>query len=153
MLTKKHHKLLNPAGWPRPFGYSNGVLAEGKLIFVAGQAGWDMHGEVVSDDLVEQVEQALANVAAVLTEAGAMPDHVVRMVWHVKDMSAYRARQTRIAEVYRELFAEHSPAMTLIEVGDLYEARAQVQIEATAVLPDSPRAGRFLPATGRRSET
>jgi enamine deaminase RidA (YjgF/YER057c/UK114 family) len=140
MLAKKHHRLLNPAGWPRPSGYSNGILAQGRLIFVAGQVGWDLSGQLVSDDLVEQIEQALANVAAVLTEAGAMPEHVVRLTWYVKDKNAYRARQEEIGEVYRELFADYYPAMTLVEVSDLYEDGALVEIEATAVLPEGSTA-------------
>lgn len=127
-------KVLNPAGWPRPSGYSNGVVAQGKLVFVAGQIGWNLKGEIVSDDLVEQIEQALSNVAAVLTEAGAMPEDVVRLTWYVTDKAEYKARQREIGDVYKELFADHYPAMTLVEVSDLLEDGALIEIEATAVL-------------------
>jgi enamine deaminase RidA (YjgF/YER057c/UK114 family) len=135
-MRKRPLRILNPSGWPRPSGYSNGVAAHGTFVFVAGQIGWDLKGRLVSDDLVEQVAQALANVTAVLTEAGAMPEDVVRLTWYVLDRAAYRERQGDIGYVYRELFGNHFPAMTLVEVSGLLEDGALVEIEATAVLPE-----------------
>ncbi|MDX1420216.1 MAG: RidA family protein [Rubricoccaceae bacterium] len=127
--------VLHPPGWARPSGYSNGILAEGRLVFIAGQIGWDAEQRLVSPDLVPQAEQALRNVAAVLAEAGARPEHVARMTWYVTDKRAYLAASQAIGEAYRAVFGRHYPAMTLVEVADLLEDGARVEIEATAVLP------------------
>jgi enamine deaminase RidA (YjgF/YER057c/UK114 family) len=128
-------QFLQPPGWAKPKGYTNGVLAEGRLVFVAGQIGWDAAQRLVSDDLVEQTAQALHNVAAVLAEAGAEPGYVVRMTWYVTDKRAYLAASRDIGRAYRAVFGDHYPAMTLVEVADLLEDGARVEIEATAVLP------------------
>jgi len=127
--------FLQPPDWVRPSGYSNGVLAEGRLVFVAGQIGWDARQRLVSDDLAEQTEQALRNVAAVLAEAGGRPEHVARMTWYVTDKRAYNAATRDIGRAYRAVFGAHYPAMTLVQVADLLEDGALVEIEAPAVVP------------------
>jgi enamine deaminase RidA (YjgF/YER057c/UK114 family) len=128
-------QILQPPGWPRPRGYANGVAAEGRLVFVAGQIGWDATGRVVSDDLVEQVRQTLENTLAVLREGGAGPQHVARMTWYVTDKREYLAHAREIGETYRSLMSRHYPAMAVVEVKALVEDRAQVEIETTAVVP------------------
>jgi enamine deaminase RidA (YjgF/YER057c/UK114 family) len=128
-------QILQPPGWPRPRGYANGVAAEGRLVFVAGQIGWDATGRVVSDDLVEQFRQTLENTLAVLREAGAGPEHVARMTWYVTDKQEYLARAPELGEVYRGLMGRHYPAMAVVEVKALIEDRAKVEIETTAVVP------------------
>ncbi len=128
-------KVLQPAGWAAPRGYANGVAASGTMIFVAGQIGWNAQGGFDSDDLVDQVRQALLNVRAVLAEAGAEPAHIVRMTWYVTDRREYLARGREIGAVYRELIGSYSVAMSALEVGALMEERARVEIEVTAVVP------------------
>jgi enamine deaminase RidA (YjgF/YER057c/UK114 family) len=128
-------QILQPPDWPRPRGYANGVAAEGRLVFVAGQIGWDTTGRVVSDDLVEQLRQTLENTLAVLREAGAGPEHVTRMTWYVTDRREYLARARELGEVYRALMGRHYPAMAVVEIKALIEDRAKVEIEATAVVP------------------
>jgi enamine deaminase RidA (YjgF/YER057c/UK114 family) len=127
--------IVQPEGWDQPKGYSNGILAAGRFLAVAGQVGWNERGEFVSDDFVAQAGQALRNVLAIVAAAGGAPQHVVRLTWYVSDKRAYRAAQREIGLVYRELFGSHYPAMTLVEVKSLLEDRAVVEIEATAVLP------------------
>ena len=127
--------IVQPEGWNQPKGYSNGFLAAGRLLAVAGQVGWNEREEFVSDDFAAQAGQALRNVLAVVTAAGGAPQHVVRLTWYVTDKRAYRAAQREIGLAYRELFGSHYPAMTLVEVKGLLEDRAVVEIEATAVLP------------------
>jgi enamine deaminase RidA (YjgF/YER057c/UK114 family) len=126
-------RVLQPPGWPRPRGYANGVLAEGRLVFVGGMIGWDETG-TFADGLAEQVRQALANVVAVLEEAGAGPEHVARLTWYVTDREEYLASQKEIGAAYREVMGRHFPAMAVVQVTALVEARAKVEIEATAVL-------------------
>jgi enamine deaminase RidA (YjgF/YER057c/UK114 family) len=128
--------ILQPSDWARPSGYSTGIAARGTLVFVAGQIGWDAEQRLVSRDLAPQTEQALRNIAAVLAEAGGRPEHVVRMTWYVTDKHAYNAAAKEIGRAYRAVFGAHFPAMTLVEVADLLEDGALVEIEATAVLPD-----------------
>lgn len=130
-------RIVQPPGWPRPRGYSNGIAASGEHLFVAGQIGWDERGEFVSDDFADQTARALRNVAAVLSAAGFRPEHVVRLTWYVTDKAEYLAAGERVGAAYREIFAGHYPAMTLVEVRALLEDRAKVEIEATAV-KDSP---------------
>ncbi len=125
---------LQPPDWPQPRGYANGIVAEGRIVFVAGQIGWDARGEFETDDFVGQVRQALLNVVAVLAEAGATPDRIARMTWYITDKLAYRASLTEIGRVYREVIGVHYPAMTLVQVAALLEDRAKVEIEATAVI-------------------
>ncbi len=129
--------LVHPAGWASPRGYANGVVARGHTVFVAGQIGWDpVSGAFASDELAAQVEQALANVAAVLRAAGAEPHHVARMTWYITDKGAYLASLREIGRVYRAVFGAHYPAMSVVVVAGLLEDRARVEIEATAVVPD-----------------
>ena len=128
-------QLVQPAGWPRPRGYANGVVAEGRLVSIAGQIGWDASGRLCSDEFVAQARQALTNVVAVLGAAGARPEHLVRLTWYVVDKREYRAAQRQVGQVYREVIGAHYPAMTLVQVADLLEDGARVEIEATAVIP------------------
>jgi enamine deaminase RidA (YjgF/YER057c/UK114 family) len=131
-------QFLRPEGWAPPRGYADGVAAEGRLVFVAGQVGWNAERQFETDDFVGQVEQALANVVTVLHTAGAGPEHLVRMTWYVTDKAAYVARQKEIGQAYRRTVGRHYPAMTLLVVAGLLEDRALVEIEATAVLPARP---------------
>lgn len=128
-------RIIQPDGWTRPSGYSNGIAAQGEQIFIAGQIGWNERQELVSDDFVEQTAQALRNVVAVLRAAGAAPEHLVRMTWYVTDKREYAARPKEIGQAYREIVGSVYPAMTLVQVADLLEDRAKVEIEATAVRP------------------
>jgi enamine deaminase RidA (YjgF/YER057c/UK114 family) len=130
------HRILQPAAWAAPRGYANGVEAQGRVVIVAGQIGWNPEAAAFeTDDFVGQVDQALRNVAAVLAEAGAGPEHLVRMTWYVTDRAAYVANTRAIGRVWRESFGRHYPAMTLVVVAGLLEERAKVEIEATAVVP------------------
>jgi enamine deaminase RidA (YjgF/YER057c/UK114 family) len=126
-------RILQPPGWPRPRGYANGVLGEGRVVFVAGQIGWDEQGRF-GEGLVGQVAQALRNVLAVLAEAGAGPAEVARMTWYVTDMTAFRAAGAPLGVVWRELMGRHYPAMAVVGVTELVEPAALVEIEATAVI-------------------
>jgi enamine deaminase RidA (YjgF/YER057c/UK114 family) len=130
-------RFLQPPGWKTPTGYSNGVAAEGTIVFVAGQIGWNVNEEFESDDLASQTRQALANVVAVLAEAGATPEMIARMTWYVTDKRAYLAARREIGVAYLDLIGRHFPAMTLVEVAALLEDRARVEIEVTAVIPRS----------------
>ena len=134
-------RFLNPPGWAPPKGYSNGVAARGTLVFVGGQVGWNAQQRFESDDFVEQARQALANVVAVLAEAGALPEHLVRMTWYVVDRDEYVASYRALGSIYRETIGRHFPAMTAFEVKALVEPRARIEIEATAVVPDAPAPG------------
>ena len=132
-------QLLQPAHWARPKGYANGVavsLAQGRQVFVAGMIGWDAQGHFHADDLVAQVRQALQNAVEVLAEAGARPEHIVRMTWYLTDRREYLLRGKEIGAVYRELIGSFNAAMTAVQVSALMEDRAQVEIEVTAVIPD-----------------
>lgn len=126
---------VQPAGWPRPKGYANGVIARGRTLFVAGQIGWLPDGTFASDDLVDQFGQALANVLAVVAAAGGGPEHVARMTVYVTDLPAYRASLASLGPVWKQHMGKHFPAMALVGVAGLVELRAKVEIEATAVLP------------------
>lgn len=127
--------ILQPAGWPRPSGYANGVAAEGRLVFIAGQIGWDETGTLVSDGLVAQIEQVLRNILAVLAEAGGEARHLTRLTWYLTDLDEYLDNQKEIGAVWREAIGRHYPAMTVLAVAGLLEPRAKVEIEATAVIP------------------
>lgn len=129
-------QILLPPSWARPRGYSNGILAHGKLVFVAGQIGWDAQCRFQTSDLTEQVRQALENVVAVLAQAGARPEHIVRMTWYVIDKHEYIAAYPSIGAVYRQVIGAHYPVMTAVQVSALLEDQAKVEIEATAVIPD-----------------
>lgn len=128
-------RIIQPEGWKRPRGYSNGVAARGELIFVAGQIGWNEREEIVSGDFAEQAAQALRNVIAVLHAAGATPEHIVRMTWYVTDKREYAAAAKRIGEAYKTIIGDSYPAMTLVQVADLLEDGAKVEIEVSAVKP------------------
>ena len=128
-------EFLHPPHWMRPSGYSNGVAAEGRQIFVAGQIAWDAERQIVSDDFVAQVEQALRNIVHVLAEAGARPEDLVRLTWYVVDKREYLARSNEVGEAYRRVIGRHFPAMTLVQVAAMVDDRAKVEIEATAVVP------------------
>jgi len=127
-------RRLQPPGWPEPRGYANGVEASGRLVFVAGQIGWDETGTFVSDALAAQVEQALRNVVAVLAEAGAGPEHVVRLTWYVTSRNEYLETIKDVGAAYRSVMGRTFPPMSVVEVSALMEAAAKVEIEATAVL-------------------
>ena len=127
--------FIQPEGWVRPRGYSNGVLAEGKILSVAGQIGWNERCEFVSDEFLPQAIQALRNIVAVVRAAGGEPEHVVRFTWYVTDKREYLAAARELGAAYKELFGNHYPAMALVQVAALLEDRAKVEIEATAVLP------------------
>lgn len=131
-------QILNPAEWDKPKGYANGIAVEGRQIFVAGQIGWNAQAQFDSDDLVDQTRQALRNIVRVLAEAGARPEHIVRLTWYVVDKHDYMARNADLGKVYREILGRHYPAMTLVQVASLLEDRAKVEIEATAVIPPAP---------------
>ena len=130
-------QLLHPKHWARTRGFSHGVAAEGRQVFVAGQVGWNVRQEIVGDDFVAQVEQALHNVVDILAEADARPEHLVRLTWYVCDKQEYLKRSSEVGEVYRRIIGRHFPAMTLVQVAALVEDRARVEIEATAVVPKS----------------
>ena len=128
-------RVLQPAGWAPAKGYANGVEASGRQIFVAGQIGWNAASQFDSDDLVAQVRQALTNIVAVLAEANAKPEHIVRMTWYLTDKREYLARGKEIGRAYRELIGDFGVAMSAVQVVALIEDRAQVEIEITAVVP------------------
>jgi enamine deaminase RidA (YjgF/YER057c/UK114 family) len=123
-----------PQGWPRPKGYANGVIAQGRMLFIAGMIGWDAQGRFHSDDFAEQARQALENIAQVLKEAGGRGDNIVRMTWYVTDKREYLAAAREVGRAFREVIGHYDIAMTAVEVRALMEDRAKVEIEATAVL-------------------
>ncbi len=127
-------QVLDPKDWKPAIGYANGIMATGKQIFVGGQIGWNAQQVFTTDDLVLQVEQTLKNILAVLAEADAGPEHIVRMTWFVVDKQDYLAKRRAIGAVYRDLIGRHFPAMTLVQVADLLEDQAKVEIEVTAVI-------------------
>ena len=127
-------RVLQPATWARPRGYANGIVADGKTIFLAGQIGWDADGKF-AEGLAAQVGQALTNIVTLLAEAAAGPEHLVRLTWFVTDLRAYRENQLTIGSAYRRVIGRHFPAMSVIGVSQLVEPAALVEIEATAVLP------------------
>jgi enamine deaminase RidA (YjgF/YER057c/UK114 family) len=129
-------KILQPAAWPRPRGYSNGVMASGKTVCVAGMIGWDAQCQFQTDDFAGQVRQALENIVAVLNEAGAKPEHIVRMTWYVTDKREYLAAAREIGLAFRETIGSFNAAMTAVQVSALIEDRAKVEIEVTAVIPE-----------------
>ena len=133
-MNDNEFEILHPKEWPAPKGYANGIVAEGRQVFIAGQIGWNEHAKLVSDDFVAQAEQALKNIVQILAEAGGEPRHLVRMTWYLTSKSEYAARQKEIGQVYRRVIGRHFPAMTAVVVAGLLEERAQLEIEATAVI-------------------
>lgn len=131
------HEIIQPEGWPRPSGYSNGISARGRIIAVAGQIGWNPTTlEFSSDGFVDQLRTALDNVVAVLRAAGAEPAHVIRMTWYITDRHGYVENTQLIGEVYREVFGRNYPALAVVIVAGLIENEAKIEIEATAVIPE-----------------
>lgn len=134
-MTEKGLDILHPKEWPAPKGYSNGIAAEGRQVYIAGQIGWNDQCKLVSGDLVAQLEQALTNIVRVLAEAGGEPRHLTRLTWFLTDKAGYMARQQEIGQAYRRVLGRHFPAMTAVIVAGLLEEGAKVEIEATAVIP------------------
>jgi enamine deaminase RidA (YjgF/YER057c/UK114 family) len=129
-------QVVNPEGWPRPKGYANAVVAQGRLVFIAGMIGWDSEGRFHSDEFGAQARQALQNVAEALRAAGGKPENIVRMTWYVTDKREYLAAGREVGQAFREIIGAYNAAMTAVEVTALMEDRAKVEIECTAVLPD-----------------
>jgi enamine deaminase RidA (YjgF/YER057c/UK114 family) len=127
-------QVLQPSGWPMPKGYANGMAADGRLVVTGGVIGWDTQGHV-APDFVAQVRQTLSNIAEILAEGGAKPEHLVRLTWYVVDIEEYLASLKELGRVYRDIFGTHYPAMALVQVVRLVEKEARVEIEATAVVP------------------
>ena len=127
-------QLLNPPHWKKPKGYSNGIVAQGRQIFVGGQIGWNKDQVFESIDFVGQCEQALINIIEVLAQANAKPEHLVRLTWYVVDKTVYLQQQKALGQVYRKVIGRHFPAMTMVQVAGLIEDQALVEIEATAVI-------------------
>ena len=128
-------EFLQPPGWARARGYSNGVAASGRTVCVSGMIGWDGQCAFHTDDFAGQTRQALHNVVAVLAEAGAGPEHIVRMTWYVLDKKEYLAASKEVGQAYRDVIGRHFPAMTAVQVAGLMEDRARVEIEVTAIVP------------------
>jgi enamine deaminase RidA (YjgF/YER057c/UK114 family) len=129
-------RCVQPPHWPRPKGYANGVVASGRTVFVSGMIGSNALGKVVSEDFVKQARQTLKNIVEVLSEAGAQPEHIVRMNWYVVDKHEYLGAYEELGIVYREIIGRHYPAMTAVQVTSLIEDTARLEIEVTAVIPD-----------------
>ena len=127
-------QVLQPSGWPQPKGYSNGIVAEGRLVVTGGVVGWDVAGRFAGG-FVAQVRQALENIVAILAEGGARPDHLVRLTWYVVDMDEYLSNLKALGKVYRDVIGTHYPSMALVQVVRLVETSARLEIEATAVVP------------------
>jgi enamine deaminase RidA (YjgF/YER057c/UK114 family) len=129
------HTFLHPKSWKQPKGFANGIVAEGRMVFLAGQIGWDAEQKFESLDFVAQARQALTNIVALVEEAGGKAEHVTRMTWFVVDKQEYLSRLSDLGDAYRSVMGLHFPAMTLVQVVALVEDQARVEIEATAVLP------------------
>jgi enamine deaminase RidA (YjgF/YER057c/UK114 family) len=127
-------RVLQPSGWPMPKGYANGLSAEGRIVVTGGVIGWDRH-ERLANGFLAQARQVLENIAAILAEGGARPEHLVRLTWYVVDMDEYLANLKDLGRIYREIFGSHYPAMALVQVVRLVEKAARLEIEATAVVP------------------
>ena len=134
-MTASPHALLHPAHWKPAAGYANGVAASGRMVFTGGLVGWNASQEFESDDFVAQAARTLRNIVAVLAEAGARPEHLVRLTWYVTDKKEYLGNLRALGRVYREIIGRHYPAMALVQVVALAEDRAKLEIEATAVIP------------------
>ncbi len=135
MTSDSPHQLLNPQSWKPARGYSNGVAASGRTLFLGGVIGWNGDQEFQSDDFIDQTEQALRNIVEILAEGDAGPEHLVRLTWYVTDCEEYLTRLRELGGVYRDTIGTHYPAMALVQVVRLVEPRAKVEIEATAVVP------------------
>ena len=129
------HHVLHPKSWKAPKGFVNGIAAEGRLVFLAGQVGWNAEQKFESEDFVGQARQALANIVALVAEAGGKPEHIVRLTWYVLDKQEYLSHLRALGDAYRGVMGRHFPTMSLLQVGALVEDKARVEIEATAVVP------------------
>lgn len=129
------HDILHPKHWKPARGYANGIAAEGRMVFTGGLIGWSADQEFESDDFATQAAQALRSIVEVLAEAGARPEHLVRLTWYVTDKRDYLASLKDLGAAYKEIIGRHYPAMALVQVVALVEDRAKVEIEATAVIP------------------
>jgi enamine deaminase RidA (YjgF/YER057c/UK114 family) len=129
-------QILQPEGWVKPRGYSNGMVMRGRQVYIAGQIGWDAQAHIVSDDFAEQTRQALRNILTILAEAGGKPEHIARLTWYITDKAEYLASAKALGAVYREVMGRHYPAMSMVQVVALMEDAAKVEIEATAVIPE-----------------
>ena len=129
------HEILHPEVWKKASGYANGIAAEGRTIFTGGQIGWNADQQFESDNFVAQLEQTLINIVAILAEANAGPEHLVRLTWFVTNKQEYKANLPEIGKAYRKVLGRNFPAMSVLEVSALMEDRAKVEIEATAVSP------------------
>jgi enamine deaminase RidA (YjgF/YER057c/UK114 family) len=129
------HTFLHPRGWKEPKGFANGIVAEGRTVFLGGQIGWNAEQQFDSDDFIVQVRQALTNIVVLVGEAGGKPEHITRLTWFVTDKKEYLSRLSELGQAYRSVMGKHFPAMTLVQVVALVEDRAKVEIEATAVVP------------------
>jgi len=130
-------QVLQPPDWVRPRGYSNGIVASGRMVFIAGQVGWNGQEQFESDDFVAQARQALQNIVAILAEAGGRPEHIVRMTWYILDKEEYLGCWRELGQAYREVIGKHWPVMSAVQIAGLIEHGAKLEIEATAVLPDA----------------
>lgn len=137
-MTETKHEVVNPLDWKEPKGYANGIAATGKMVFLGGQVGWNAKQEFETTDFVGQVDQVFENITTVLKQAGAKPQDVVRMTWYITNKKEYLSSQKELGSVYRKHFAKHFPAMALVQVAGLIEDGAKVEIEATAVIPNTP---------------
>lgn len=129
-------EFVNPPGWVRPKGYSNGIVASGRMVFVAGMVGWNEQEVFEAHDLVGQARQIFKNIKAVLAEAKAGPEHVVRMTWFITDKDEYLSAGKELGAAYREVFGRHFPVMAVVVINGLIETGAKLEIEATAVVPE-----------------
>jgi enamine deaminase RidA (YjgF/YER057c/UK114 family) len=129
------HQFLHPATWKKPKGFANGIAAEGRMVFIAGQVGWNAEQRFDSTDFVAQVRQALENIVALIAEAGGRPEHITRLTWYVTSKQEYLSRLNDLGSAYRSVMGKHFPTMTLVQVVALVEDQAKVEIEATAVVP------------------
>lgn len=130
-------RIVQPPGWPRPKGYSNGIVASGTMVFLAGIVGWTEDQVFASDDFVAQARQTLANIVTLLDEAGSKPEHIVRMTWFVADRREYLARQKELGDAYIDTIGRHFPAMAVLEISGFVEDGAKLEIETTAIIPGS----------------
>jgi enamine deaminase RidA (YjgF/YER057c/UK114 family) len=130
------HEYLHPRGWKKPKGFANGIVARGRLVFLAGQVGWNAEQQFDSEDFIAQARQALANIVALVEEAGGKAEHITRLTWFVTDKNEYLSRLRDLGQAYRSVMGKHFPVMTLVQVVALVEERAKVEIEATAVVPE-----------------
>lgn len=130
------HQIIQPEGWAKPIGYSNGMVARGRIVQVGGQVGWDANCEFQSDDFIDQVRQTLENVVDVLAAADAGPEHIIQMTWYFTDRHAYKSRMKEVGAAYRETIGRHFPPMAAVQVVALMEDRAKIEIQVLAVVPD-----------------